>query len=496
MSILKFGHFTLLLILASLAPATSAFASEYYDRLPPEMRIMIQQSLTWTGHFVGISDGNFNRMSIEAVRRYQASINAEPTGRLMKEQTLSLVRAADKVKSDFGYRKFNDPYTGATIGLPEKFVRFSGLTKRGSQFISSGGELDMTTLKISLNERSLADLFRLHKTRAGRHVSYSKFTGAWFVVAGEEAGKHFYVRAHEWNGDIRGFAISYPAEYATLFGRLSVAMSSDFQPDSSALSVALSQMNINDVARMLASSEPPPAAQSQQAITPSPAPSNSPGPPARGGPVEKTPGKTSTGTGFLVSNFGHFLTNAHVVKACKSVSVGTYGSARIIDQDTTNDLALLQIDATTNIKPLALSEVSPQLGEEVIALGFPLQDLLQNGLNATRGDISSLAGLGGDSRMLQITAAVQPGNSGGPLVNRRGAVVGIVTSKLNASKVATATGDIPQSINFAIRPELAEIFLRRFGISPQRLAAETRVAENQEIIARVRDSVSVVICLQ
>ena len=98
--------------------------------------------------------------------------------------------------------------------------------------------------------------------------------------------------------------------------------------------------------------------------------------------------------------------------------------------------------------------------------------------------------------MLQITAAVQPGNSGGPLVNRRGAVVGIVTSKLNASKVATATGDIPQSINFAIRPELAEIFLRRFGISPQRLAAETRVAENQEIIARVRDSVSVVICLQ
>ncbi len=82
----------------------------------------------------------------------------------------------------------------------------------------------------------------------------------------------------------------------------------------------------------------------------------------------------------------------------------------------------------------------------------------------TRGSISSTSGIRGDDDYFQMTAAIQPGNSGGPVVNEFGAVVGVVVSKLDALKVAAVTGDIPQNINFAIRAELAKLFLTKHSV--------------------------------
>ena len=85
-------------------------------------------------------------------------------------------------------------------------------------------------------------------------------------------------------------------------------------------------------------------------------------------------------------------------------------------------------------------------------------------MNMTSGSVSSASGLGGDARYLQITAPVQKGNSGGPLLDSSGAVVGIVVSKLDAMAVARATGDIPQNVNFAIKSAIARKFLSRNSI--------------------------------
>ncbi len=139
---------------------------------------------------------------------------------------------------------------------------------------------------------------------------------------------------------------------------------------------------------------------------------------------------------------------------------------------------------------------SPTIGEEIIALGFPLQNILANGLNMTRGDVSALAGIGGDTRFLQISAPVQPGNSGGPLLDRSGRLVGIVTGKLNATRVARSTGDIPQSVNFAIRSELAELFLRRHGISFAVAPADGTRREASDIVAATKDAVHQVACIK
>lgn len=468
---------------------------EFYSSLDLEIRVWLQRGLIWTDHYVGIADGSFGGRSIDAVRSYQRSIHQPQTGLITVEQLKRLSAEAARIESGFGYRLHHDPATGATIGLPGKFISHVTPIRRGTQFASSSGDVDMVTIRIPLAERSLADLYRVHTRKSGRSVEYAVFRGDWFVVTGKENGKHFYVRAHSWGEDIRGFAISYPAELLQIFGRLTTAMSSDFKPDSSTRSVAESRMDWGSFsARFGTPSNPPSSSAPSVAVAPTPAQPSAPS--GVGGPSEPVKGNVTTGSGFLVSTSGHFLTNAHVVEACRSVSVGMFGNAQVLDRDATNDLALIKVDAVVPGKPLAFSEIGPRLGEEVIALGYPLQTILQNGLNVTKGDVSSLAGMRGDSRFLQFTAAIQPGNSGGPLVSKRGAVLGVVTSKLNAMKVASAVGDVPQSVNFAIQPELAELYLRRHGISVARPDPAEKVLEAHEVVAKIRDAVNMVICTQ
>jgi S1-C subfamily serine protease len=98
-------------------------------------------------------------------------------------------------------------------------------------------------------------------------------------------------------------------------------------------------------------------------------------------------------------------------------------------------------------------------GETVVAVGFRLSGLLSTDPIVTTGIISALSGIRNDRRTIQITAPVQPGNSGGPLLGENGSVVGAVVGKLNAIKVAEAIGDIPQNVNFAVSVGTLQSFL-------------------------------------
>ena len=190
-----------------------------------------------------------------------------------------------------------------------------------------------------------------------------------------------------------------------------------------------------------------------------PAEPKAPAPAPKSEPDEKGP---SSGTGFFVSPEGHVLTNAHVVDRCSSINVKTENgdvvSGRVLAKDTTNDLALLR----TPLSPSRVAGVRSgiRLGEGVAAFGFPLTTLLSSSGNFTLGNVTALSGLKDDSRYLQVSAPVQLGNSGGPLFDQNGNVVGVVSAKLNALNVMVATnGDIPQNVNFAIKGSLAASFL-------------------------------------
>jgi S1-C subfamily serine protease len=137
-------------------------------------------------------------------------------------------------------------------------------------------------------------------------------------------------------------------------------------------------------------------------------------------------GKSFSGTGFVVSANGHVVTNHHVIAGCVGDIKGNLtGEAamvlRVVSSDANNDLALLQAPSTTTFKDFArIRDRSIRSGDSIVAIGFPFHGLLTSDFTVTTGIVSSLSGLQNDSRFLQISAAVQPGNSGGPLFDTTG----------------------------------------------------------------------------
>jgi len=175
----------------------------------------------------------------------------------------------------------------------------------------------------------------------------------------------------------------------------------------------------------------------------------------------------SSGTGWLAAP-AKVVTNHHVVAGCRALRVQTSRGptgARLAGFDPTNDLALLDVPALAKEKPAILrADNRPvQLGEAVMFAGFPLRAFVSDEMHVSTGIVSALAGPRGDRRFIQLGAAVQPGDSGGPLMDKSGLVIGVVSGTLNAAAVERATGLPPQNVGFAIRGQLVRGFLDKAG---------------------------------
>ena len=176
----------------------------------------------------------------------------------------------------------------------------------------------------------------------------------------------------------------------------------------------------------------------------------------------RKPAKKSTGTGFIVSADGYILTNNHVIAGCVEVHIKPL-IVPVIAADAERDLALLKVGA--NFKRFAtFREGDIRKGESVVVAGFPLHGVLGSDLKITTGTVSGLTGPGNNKALLQLSALIQKGNSGGPLLDLSGHVVGVVVSKLDALTLARATGDIPQNVNFAIKGNVARDFMTEHGV--------------------------------
>jgi len=180
---------------------------------------------------------------------------------------------------------------------------------------------------------------------------------------------------------------------------------------------------------------------------------------------KETPGRATrvfTGTGFFVTGNGHLLTNAHVVEQCRELRArqqdGRAVAASVVAEDRENDLALLR-SGTASPAVAKFNSRELRLGQSIVIYGFPLSGLLSSSGNLTTGNIAALSGPADDARLIQITAPIQPGNSGGPVLDSAGAVIGVVVSKLDALAVAERIRDIPQNVNFAINGNVAIRFL-------------------------------------
>ena len=172
----------------------------------------------------------------------------------------------------------------------------------------------------------------------------------------------------------------------------------------------------------------------------------------------------SFGSGMLVSEDGYILTNYHVVDGCKEIAVDPSSQkATQIGEDRNSDLALLFLENGNGSAHVKFRKRVVSIGEDVIAVGFPLPGIV-DGLTVTKGQISSSSGIGGDSRHVQISAPIQPGSSGGPLLDKSGRVIGMVFSTLDPIKQVVESGYIPQNVNFAIRSHVLIPFLDLYGV--------------------------------
>ena len=208
----------------------------------------------------------------------------------------------------------------------------------------------------------------------------------------------------------------------------------------------------------------------------------------------------STGSGFFVSKLGHVVTNAHVVENCKQISVGNNSNnqspAKIVSTDKWNDLALLK---ATSLPPHAAFGLfrpdDVKLGENVLVAGFPFGEVFGDTLKVTTGIVSATRGVGDNSAQFQLDAAVQVGNSGGPIYDSGGNIVGVVVSQLDKLKIAEATGTLPENVNFAIKASTVKSFLNSGGLS-SKTAGRTADKTTIELAEIAQKQTLIVYCNQ
>ena len=197
-------------------------------------------------------------------------------------------------------------------------------------------------------------------------------------------------------------------------------------------------------------------------------------------------GNTS-GSGIVISESGHILTNQHVVNACDAHEVIDDNNkplkATLLAADTQRDLALLTVDRRYNNVARVRDDAAPRLGESVTVVGYPLVNVLGTKPSVGFGHVSSTTGIRDNQTQMQISVPIQRGNSGGPVFDQAGNVIGMVVSKLDALKIAKRIGDLPQNVNFAIRGEVLRGFLERNHIDFS-ASRDTAKLENTEIASQ------------
>ena len=175
-------------------------------------------------------------------------------------------------------------------------------------------------------------------------------------------------------------------------------------------------------------------------------------------PVDpKGPPVGAQGSGFIISPEGDVLTCAHIVRGVTSATIwieGTRYPCAVLNCDTNLDLALLKITGDhPPFHPLRLRRGNDySLGENVYTMGFPMVSVLGTSPRLDNGLINAKVGLDDNTNFLQVSVPIQPGNSGGPLMDANSEVIGVISSTLNPVRTLVQTGGaLPQNVNFAIK---------------------------------------------
>lgn len=197
-------------------------------------------------------------------------------------------------------------------------------------------------------------------------------------------------------------------------------------------------------------------------------------------------GRGGSGSGFAVDR-RHILTNAHVIDGAMKVAVVSDRvtlPAEVVFSDPHNDIAMLRVAEDLEAVAQFRDGLDIHLGEDIVVLGFPLQGLLGSGPQVTAGNVSALCGMGSDTSVIQFTAPIASGNSGGPILDSSGLVIGIVHSSLNTERVRQG-GGVAENVNFGAKGITIRSFLATSNIEPV-IGHESGHRSRAEIVREAR----------
>lgn len=422
-------------------------ADEAFRLLPLDERVKLQVLLTSAGYWPAVPDADFSRRLFNAILRFEVDTGFAPLGVLTQDQKDRLTAIAGPYLNNWGLEVVKHPMTNSQIWVPLGLPLVEEQIPTGLRFSNPrlGIVITYDYFPQFLLRASFESLFnKLQRSRA--KIYYDKlYRNEFFALSFSDGVTDGYVRYHQTGRGGVGFSLYWNhAATDAHMERVAVLISGSLW--SSATGAPFTdpftvKPGAPEIARPPTSLPEPPA-------LPSAGPQAQP--------------QSGSGTGVYVTNEGHIITNAHVVANCSEIRVGTgegnFEIGRLVAKDLVNDLALLRVNA----KPMRIGALrfGVRLGEKIEAFGYPLSQVLATSGNFTTGNVTALAGIADDTRFYQISAPVQPGNSGGPLLDESGNLIGIVSSKLNFLSEIKTQGDIPENVNFAIKASVAANFLQ------------------------------------
>jgi TPR repeat protein len=316
----------------------------------------------------------------------------------------------------------------------------------------------------------LGDMYRL-----GEGVSKNDAEALrWYRLAAEQGNNV----AQNNLGVMYGKGQGVPQDFILAYKWYNVAAAGGYQTAASNRDIVSRQMTPYQIAE----------AQRLSSAAIEPRPRQERQPPVSPGQVK------ATGSAFLVSGIGDLVTNAHVVSDCRRLTLADGTLLTLGAYEPASDLALLRSASLAGRTALPLrSGKGIRLADSVIVAGFPLTGIVSPDLNVTTGNVSALSGPDGNRALFQITAPVQSGNSGGPILDQAGNLVGVVVSKLDAVLVANLTGDLPQNVNFGISLGTLQTFLDANDVDYTSQPA-TRELANASIAEAAKSATFQIVC--
>ena len=205
-----------------------------------------------------------------------------------------------------------------------------------------------------------------------------------------------------------------------------------------------------------------------------------------------------SGTGFFIAHDGSLVTNAHVVAGCKAVTVeaadGARGAARLLGLDSENDLALLRADIVPKEVADFASLREPIIDEPVAVIGFPLHGRVAIKPIMVTGHVLARArARRGQTSRFRLKADVRRGNSGGPVLDAQGLVIGVVAAKVHTPRTFQATGRLLRDVGVAIAPGTVFAFLETQN-QPHRRSVDGVPMSDAEIMERARGFIVRLVC--